>query len=162
MSHSEKPQSVYGSGNTAGYVYTTEWNTGSRMQIATLTYPSSDHGVQLMRLEESPGGPWGDWRVLGAPERGSNANGEYVKFADGTMICTHFLSLSSSADVTWNFPASFASSSSLSWSCAPQTTSVAFGRVSTGGVASLSAGAFDNSGSRVGPNARLMAVGRWF
>jgi hypothetical protein len=28
-------------------------------------------------------------------ERGSNANGEFVRFADGTQICTHFLALTS-------------------------------------------------------------------
>ncbi len=42
-------------------------------------------------------------------ERGSNANGEYVRFADGTQICTrsvsHDLSVSTSQD--WTYPATF-------------------------------------------------------
>jgi hypothetical protein len=42
-------------------------------------------------------------------ERGSNANGQYIRFADGTQICTrsvsHNLNLSSSQD--WTFPAAF-------------------------------------------------------
>lgn len=45
-------------------------------------------------------------------ERGSNANGEYTKFADGTMIChspTISISLSAaSGSATWTFPGAFA------------------------------------------------------
>ncbi len=56
-------------------------------------------------------------------ERGSNANGEYVRFADGTQICTHAIPLGSivaagggtwdnpyrtAPDVNWTFPAAFA------------------------------------------------------
>ena len=40
-------------------------------------------------------------------ERGSNANGEYVKFPDGTQICTFSLTSSTSGAVTWTYPASF-------------------------------------------------------
>ncbi|MFM5873907.1 pyocin knob domain-containing protein [Aeromonas veronii] len=45
-------------------------------------------------------------------ERGSNANGEYVKFADGTMICTrHFQrSFNGQYDATLVFPAPFINS----------------------------------------------------
>ncbi len=54
-------------------------------------------------------------------ERGSNANGEYIKFADGTMICQHTISwvtgvnflinsvYISSSSTTWTFPATFSS-----------------------------------------------------
>lgn len=51
--------------------------------------------------------------VSGSPiiERGSNANGEYVRFADGTQICTHtaqaVLQNSSNIGVSWRFPADF-------------------------------------------------------
>lgn len=55
-------------------------------------------------------------------ERGSNANGDYVRFADGTQICIATISLGSvlaagagtwanpyrtSPDITWTFPAAF-------------------------------------------------------
>jgi hypothetical protein len=62
-------------------------------------------------------------QVAGVPtgrviERGSNANGEFVRFADGTQICTHTdLSAANadtadgalfrSANVLWTFPATF-------------------------------------------------------
>lgn len=42
-------------------------------------------------------------------ERGSNSNGEYVRFADGTQICTSNLEVdvASSTGQTFSFPASF-------------------------------------------------------
>ncbi|OPE26181.1 phage tail protein, partial [Pseudomonas aeruginosa] len=47
-------------------------------------------------------------------ERGSNANGEYVRFADGTQICwTNTLTFTagvSSVGANWSYPASFSSS----------------------------------------------------
>ena len=56
-------------------------------------------------VSESSGTPTGD-----IFERGSNSNGEYVKHADGTMICTiKDIAASSGASVNWTFPASFAS-----------------------------------------------------
>lgn len=40
-------------------------------------------------------------------ERGSNANGVYTMFADGTMIATHTVTSSASAGVTWTYPVAF-------------------------------------------------------
>ena len=43
-------------------------------------------------------------------ERGSNANGEYVKYADGTMICSARITLTADGAryfATWTFPAAF-------------------------------------------------------
>lgn len=85
------------------------------------------------------GGAWASkWQAVGYPmvgnvyfdpvqqtnvgaviERGSNSNGEYVKFADGTLICTQSYvenadiniqegALYRSAPIPWTFPASFA------------------------------------------------------
>lgn len=47
-------------------------------------------------------------------ESGSNANGEYVRFADGTQICLVASLLTATAQVTWTFPSSFASLTYLS------------------------------------------------
>lgn len=59
-------------------------------------------------------------------ERGSNVNGEYTKFADGTMICTHDPvgggatiatgSIYQSSETTWTFPAAFTEVLSVSGS----------------------------------------------
>lgn len=40
-------------------------------------------------------------------EKGSNANGQYVRFADGTQICDFRATSSSAGAVTWTFPAAF-------------------------------------------------------
>ena len=68
------------------------------------------------------GSTWSAWKTLGA-YYGSNANGEYVRFADGTQICwlqetNVAVSLGSTvvqgltiywANRTWTFPAAFVS-----------------------------------------------------
>lgn len=52
-------------------------------------------------------------------ESGSNSNGNYVKFGDGTMICTHYMitnpiaistaegSMFTSPTINWTYPAKF-------------------------------------------------------
>jgi hypothetical protein len=86
----------------------------------TLTLPDAagemyNQGNILGTVSESSGLPTG--AII---ERGSNANGEFVKYADGTMICTHGLNSASgswnsngsiyqSGSVTWTFPATFSS-----------------------------------------------------
>jgi hypothetical protein len=110
-------------------------------------------------------------------ERGSNANGEYVRFADGTQICTQSIGpvsltasgitgavcMSSSQSVT--FPATFSnppnhlsitatkiSGPGIVWGVAEST-------ITASGASGLRAG-----GSQVDATASLhvMAVGRWF
>lgn len=57
-------------------------------------------------------------------QRGSNANGEFVRFADGTQICTNKVSLSSqsiaagglSTGYDWTYPASFSAVPNMSYS----------------------------------------------
>ena len=105
-----------------------------------------------------------------AMERGSTANGEYVRFADGTQICTRTNltaanasttsgALFRSADVAWTFPASFAAAPVVTgdaddadaWCVAgtPGTTTVnlrVMSSVTKGATLTL----------------RALAVGRWF
>lgn len=105
-------------------------------------------------------------------ERGSNANGEYVKHADGTMICTRGTlsaanastalgSLFRSADVAWTFPAAFINTTHLvvsgdvddadSWLSANTVTTTGCNLRALAGA--TKAGAL---------TLRAMAVGRWF
>jgi len=134
-------------------------------------------------------GVWGPWvRLLtnagivgtvaqsgGVPtgaiiERGSNANGEYVKFADGTMICTLSRSdtlnsapigqVHRSAVPAWNFPASFAVAPIVTINISGPTTWGNPGSVNTTSMLEgfiWSAGALASSGT-----CRLLAIGRWF
>lgn len=54
----------------------------------------------------------------GAVEKGSNANGEYIHFADGTLICRHVLTITYDANShlrgVWTYPKAFSAVPSLS------------------------------------------------
>ncbi|MPL74071.1 hypothetical protein SDC9_19880 [bioreactor metagenome] len=65
------------------------------------------------------------WVLRREIERGSNANGEYVRFADGTQICTYSAvgaarpimtaegAIWRSTEYSWTFPASFTATGNL-------------------------------------------------
>lgn len=70
-------------------------------------------------------------------ERGSGATGEYVRFADGTQICTHTLALPatdtaqgalyvSAADAEWVFPAGFVAAPCVTGAAAEAMAAAAF------------------------------------
>ncbi len=103
-------------------------------------------------------------------ERGSNANGEYTKFADGTMICVmtvatgaitdSFAGLYRSGTVNFTLPAAFVERPKASVSCDTSGLVWASGRASseTTGQVSLWYGS-----SISGANAaQVIAIGRWF
>lgn len=106
-------------------------------------------------------------------ERGSNANGDYIRWADGTQICTHVTNghasgvtnasgaLFNSTIQTWNFPASF---SSLPVAFATSRGDGRWGTTISSSTALVSVNfrewaAVSNSGQLV---VHLMAIGRWF
>lgn len=105
-------------------------------------------------------------------ERGSNANGDYVRFADGTQICTASTGGGSSL-FTWTFPAAFVAAPVVSGqtfnnntaspvavlNCQvniPTVSSVAMRKLYT---------AYPNGTTyfdAVSENAMVSAIGRWF
>lgn len=104
-------------------------------------------------------------------ERGSNANGEYVRFADGTQICTGSVAFSSGA--TTAFGALYQSSSVMGWTypatfaAAPAVTGHAVNSLywigsATPFLASIQVRLFSASSASTSVNANLLAVGRWF
>lgn len=99
-------------------------------------------------------------------ERGSNANGEYVKYADGTMICWHsFTTTTSSTTTPWSFPAAFISTSSLSVTGSSATASTSVRLFSSGSqtVTGVQVQVVDGSGSRINTaSLSALAIGRWF
>lgn len=97
-------------------------------------------------------------------EQGSNANGTYTKFADGTMLCRHGLTSSASGETTWTFPAAFAGlSASISVLVLPVSASATLlaprraGRTTETVLFSVF-----NASARVETPVDLMAIGRWF
>lgn len=72
--------------------------------------------ARLDRLAASAGFPFANMPTVGADEivkKGSNANGVFTQFADGTLICAHELTFTFSASpaetVTWTYPVAFTS-----------------------------------------------------
>ena len=94
-------------------------------------------------------------------QRGSNANGRFMRLADGTQICWRTKSASNNAAATWTFPAAFAAVptvigtaratvlSSVCLDAAPTTTAATFS-------------ARDKEDTRRADTVHLTAVGRWF
>ena len=115
----------------------------------------------------------GTYLVLGREiERGSNANGEYVRFADGTQICTRRVSVSLAIDQAflggfrcsaqvWTYPAAFVSAPTPS--VTPETLTAFAGVINTVGLASyqwfVTAIATQTAATR---DVSMLAVGRWF
>lgn len=134
----------------------------------------------VMAIRTRSLGTWGPWREIfhqgsvlgtvsqasGVPtggliERGSNANGEYVRWADGTQICSATLTGSAGAGVAWTFPAAFSAApnvggtviatvlSALCLDAAPSATAV-------------TVSARDKTDARRADTIHIRATGRWF
>lgn len=135
-------------------------------------------GNLLGTVSQSAGTPTG--AVI---ERGSNTNGEYVRFADGTQICHAALRLdytnASALTATWTYPASFDTSVDLGLSAALNISSFNSGITgpSIEEVRSVDFSSITTTSARAqlhrisgltdfvtGDNAqaRLTAIGRWF
>lgn len=134
------------------------------------TYTNSNGQGVFYRTATS--GAWNAWKRLD-PERGSNANGDYVRFADGTQICTNqAFQTSASDDVVWTYPATFLYPVSPGRPAVSGAVSATFGSdaflgiggiAGSGGIASqVSVRAIELGGSRVALSASLIAIGRWF
>lgn len=108
--------------------------------------------------------------VSGIVSSGSNANGNWTKFADGTMICTHALLGPISMGlyitglyqgvVTWTFPSQFVGSPSVSGTGVDQSS---VGWVSGSSITHTSAGIvyYSKSSAVSGSLLPVTAIGRW-
>lgn len=105
-------------------------------------------------------------------ERGSNANGEYVKFADGTMICTKtdfvigaITTLAAApiyitSPATWTFPSSFITGPVVQGNDASSIHIWLV--VGTAGATNCMLTGFCYSSIASSRTVKLTAVGRWF
>ncbi|WP_240233629.1 hypothetical protein [Devosia lacusdianchii] len=104
-------------------------------------------------------------------ERGSNSNGSYVRFADGTQICWGTINYSNittaagaiflAAAVTWTYPIAFVNATETVCQASDTGSTVVWvGCVASATTASLQAFSYASaSGTRA---FRAMAIGRWF
>jgi hypothetical protein len=125
-------------------------------------------GNVLGAVSQAAGVPTG-----GLIERGSNANGQFTRWADGTQICwqtltvnaaitTGFLGGFRNAGQTWVYPAVFVTAPSLNGS----SGSLSSMNVVTGSVGPIAASvwhtALTSQGTPADLVANMVAVGRWF
>lgn len=122
-------------------------------------------GTLLGTVSQSAGVPTG--AVI---ERGSNANGEYVRFADGTQICTYVLPILTVAaggmtQFQFTFAASFISVHAVQYSSgSPSASEDVFGVARDYSFTTT----YASAGFRNGPtvqeirNIFCSAIGRWF
>lgn len=150
-----------------------------------------------MLVRERASGVWGVWKrfystanvvgtvsqsagaVTGAiVERGSNANGEYVRFADGTQICTHYVDMSGMAMTvaagslfvsslqSWTFPAAFVAtprfSSNAQRSNDAMVTGISCRNQNSTSLQWLQWTSASSPVDSGGKAAHLVAIGRWF
>jgi hypothetical protein len=128
--------------------------TAGRLMRADFGYSP---GNLLGTVSQSSGVPTG--AII---ERGSNANGEYVRFADGTQICTFIMAADTTGVATWTFPATFAATpvaNGASINGAARVFTIEPATLSTTAVGFSS---WNLSGSRTGSSTLLTATGRWF
>jgi len=175
--------------------------TASQLALRSAGVTSND-----MWLRRKSGGAWSTWakvfhsenllgtvsQTAGVPtgavfERGSNANGSYTKFADGTMICYHTFSVGSivaigagtfdnpymsNPNVTWTFPAAFSAVPVVVMRPAPPAGAAAFSarrRAFTTSAAVNVIACYQIAAVRMGSDATadvfaidVTATGRWF
>ncbi|NVO57741.1 DUF2793 domain-containing protein [Rhodobacteraceae bacterium B1Z28] len=135
--------------------------TAGRLMRADFGYGP---GNLLGSVSETSGTPTG--AVI---ERGSNSNGDYVRFADGTQICTVTLgavtctvsegALFASSSMTWDFPLTFASPPSISGSGGAIERFTGFDSPTVSQVAYKVLSSVSDTAS-LSPTAT--AIGRWF
>ncbi|WP_143081717.1 hypothetical protein [Thioclava dalianensis] len=119
-----------------------------------------------MLYREWNGTSWGAWSIQ--DEYGSNANGEYIRFANGTQICTTVLSginvnialgaIYFSDAITAQMPAQFVSSP---YSAGSMSGTV-YGWVNARSTRTQWALSVYSAVSRTNDSIRVFAVGRWF
>lgn len=111
----------------------------------------------------------------GIMERGSNANGEYIRFADGTQVCWMTINVTNQAINTaygsffqgsraWNLPAAFAAVPSAACSHFKWGSSASWGAISGASETVVTLRGLDISSRPTGTSTEIgaIAVGRWF
>lgn len=97
-------------------------------------------------------------------ERGSNANGAYVRFADGTQICTHSMNVgpwgaNASASAIWTYPSVFSLAANVSAN--GNSASPHLYNASASGASSNAAVYYGGASGATGA-VELIAIGRWY
>jgi hypothetical protein len=111
-------------------------NTTNKFQIALFYSSGFTNAIPEMYMRAQNGGTWSTWSQIatqywinngGGINYNSTVNGDYTKFADGTLICSAYVELSSNGtdfySGTWTYPAAFISNPTSFQITAYQTAS---------------------------------------
>jgi hypothetical protein len=157
--------------------------SGNLSGTGTFTIASPDsNSDRTLNLPDAAGEMYNQGNILGTVsqsggvptgaiiERGSNANGEFVKYADGTMICTNnnigVLTTTSAqgnvfrstSTLSWTFPVAFSATPSLSASSSSAARWIGSNPDSTSGTFHL----FFPTSNATNIDIAGLAIGRWF
>lgn len=133
------------------------WHGSRNVPTGTITWSLAVTNDRLLGLvSQAAGVPTG--AVI---ERGANANGEYVKLADGTLICTQTMTASSAAATTWTYPAAFIAAPVLSGQAVATVSAVVVADAAPG-TTSCTFSIRDKLDARRADSSLLCAIGRWF
>jgi hypothetical protein len=95
-------------------------------------------------------------------ERGTNANGEFTRFADGTQICARIQTADAGGNSFWTFPAAFSASPFVNITVFASGLAAITGRVNAISATGATWNLVTAAGVRTGDQAFLTAIGRWF
>jgi len=91
---------------------------------------------------------------------GSNTNGSFTRWPDGTMICYHNITTSTSGEVSWTFPSAFDTAPVVTGN--PTTTDIViYGLTVKSESTSVAEINLLSGTSRVSKPVNLIAIGRW-
>jgi hypothetical protein len=114
-------------------------------------------GNILGTVSESAGVPTG--AII---DGGSNSNGRYIRYADGTQICTHQLSPSDSANTTWTYPIAFSATPQVFGNSTNETLAIVICTFNNSTTSIQFNARLGSNNNRTTSSTRLLAVGRWF
>ena len=134
--------------------------------LGTLNVVADNGGSDEKKYNFASDGNESSLTVLrhGDIERGSNSNGEYVRFPDGTQICLQGVgSSNTTSETTWVFPAAFKAGTTPRLIVSPGASAGASRTATWSTLSHTSANysIFDSTGSRQSTY-HLIAIGSWY
>ncbi|ASP23570.1 ribonuclease III (plasmid) [Antarctobacter heliothermus] len=94
-------------------------------------------------------------------ESGTNANGSYLRLADGTQICWQQMPSSAAGQTLWLYPAGFAAGSVPIIQATAQVQTAHFASTGAPSAAGVNFSVWGLSAARVAYATGLLAIGRW-
>jgi len=133
------------------------WGTTVSDDLYHQRYRGVEGGFQPWRKFYDTGNVLGTIANGALIESGNNANGSYVKYADGTIICSHKLSVDNATNTRWTFPTPFTNVPHVTGTL--NASGPHFVSVSNISVSEVIVRAWDDTSTRVTGNVEIVAIG---